>query len=183
DAPISQAERIRLSEQILHQVAYPQSIDQGFNSTCNVTTVEKRIFARNPSEAARLISDVATTGKYVTKDGTIIDMGRVPGALSPHRERRIALFKPFRSDGSDIKVDRRRTYASQIFEMTAVNTKWAKSGEYSLQPGEVLHYEKPFDRVGEDSGERLFKYSVGPDGKLQRTQLDDSPSIWEWELT
>src|SRR5262249_42901955 len=83
DAPLSQAERIRLTEQILHQVAYPQSIDQGFNSTCNVTTVEKRIFARDPAEATRLITDVATTGKYVTKDGTVIDMGRVPGALSP----------------------------------------------------------------------------------------------------
>jgi hypothetical protein len=167
----------------MFQAAYPHSIDQGFNGTCNVTTVEKRIFVRNPSEAARLIADVAETGRYVTRDGIEIDMSRVPGALSPDKESRTALAKTFSTDESDVKIDNRRTYASQIFETTAVNIRWANSSRYQGKAGDVVLYEKPFEPMGNSTGERLFWYHVSPVGQLERTELDNSPNLWEWELT
>ena len=64
-ATLGPIDRARLSEQILYETAYPGSIDQGNNSTCNVTCLETRAFEADPASAARLITDVALTGKYL----------------------------------------------------------------------------------------------------------------------
>src|SRR4029453_5304689 len=64
NVPIKQAERILLAEQIMHQAADPTDVSQGFHNTCNVATIESRAYAGSPSEAARLVTDIATTGKY-----------------------------------------------------------------------------------------------------------------------
>lgn len=186
EAPLSQQDRLFLAQQVLDQSARPHNIDQGLNNTCNVTTVENRIFTRNPSEAARLISDVATTGRYITADGTVIDLSRVPGALAPDSEASLGLWQGFDAAGNrDIRLDGRRTWASQLFETTAVNIKWSRSLDFDLQPGEVILYEKPFGPVpgSTDTGERLYKYTVSADGTIKGEELAKQPRIMDFELT
>jgi|GEM_PF-3993016 len=169
---LSNRERQALAEQILYQGQTPHWIDQGSNNTCNVTTVEKRLFTRNPSEAARLITDVALTGRYVTASGTVVDLSRVPNAIRPDVEAQALLQRGFdRDNWSDIKVDGGRTWASQIFENTAVNIHWAKSNAFGRQPGEAIVYEKIAGYKGDDTGERLVKYKVAPNGHLVREEL------------
>ena len=180
DAPLSLAERVRLSEQIMHETAYPDLIDQGQNPTCNVATVENRIFTRQPDKAAQLIVDVATTGRYTTADGTLIDLTRVPGGLRPDAEAARSMENAFRpGESSDIKIDRKRNWAGQIFENTAANVKWARTPELHSEPGDVLLYTKP---EGKEVN-RLMRYSVGRDGKLQATEVAKQPKISTPELT
>ncbi|MDR3615556.1 MAG: FHA domain-containing protein [Candidatus Obscuribacterales bacterium] len=180
DAPLSVAERVRLSEQLMHEAAYPQLIDQGSNPTCNVATVENRIFTRQPDKAAQLVVDVATTGKYTTADGTLIDLTRVPGALRPDAEANRAMQNSFDQMAMrDIKVDGKRNWAGQIFEQTAANVKWARTPELHMKPGDVLLYTKP---EGKEVS-RLMKYSVDSNGKFQWSQIKDSPEIKSPELT
>jgi hypothetical protein len=181
EAPIPHSQRVRLAEQIMEQASSPTAIDQGYNSTCNVATVEGRIFSRQPSEAARLITDVATTGKYISADGKIVDLGRVPGALDPDGESLASLNRPFDPlYREDIKVNGRRTYASQILETTAVNLKWANAS--TATPGDVILYEKHFSAVPNDTGERLVKYRANPDGTITRQELGKAPDIRDYEL-
>src|SRR5262249_11465945 len=148
-APLGAAERLRLAEQVLHHAAAPMKIDQGVNKTCNVTTVEKRIFTRQPSEAARLIADVATTGRYVTANGAVVNLERIPGGLKPDQEALWSWTRPFDAkQNSDIRLDGRRTYASQLLQNTAVNIK------YASHKGDVIMYEKHDTSVRGDTGER-----------------------------
>src|SRR5262249_17217242 len=179
-APIGARDRLRLAEQILGQVEFPPRIDQGAKNTCNVTTVENRIVTRQPSEAARLITDVATTGRYVTADGAIVDLGRVPGGIKPDYEASMSLNRTF--DGTsnlDLQVDGMRTYASQIFQNTAVNVKYAGHGPHDV----VVTYEVHPSTAPGDTGERLFSYVGNPDGSLSRHVLKDHPHTYTHELT
>ncbi|MBX9721399.1 MAG: hypothetical protein K2X81_08400, partial [Candidatus Obscuribacterales bacterium] len=68
----SERQRIRLAEQIMAKAAEPTSSDQGQNQTCNVTTIENRLYTREPAIAARLVADLALTGSHTTVDGTTI---------------------------------------------------------------------------------------------------------------
>lgn len=174
-------ERARLAEQIMDLASDPR-ICQGYNNTCNVSTVEARMFTREPSEAARLISDVVINGKYVTADGVTVDLARVPGVLKPDAESQ-ALARTFKANGTDLRIDGKRPYASQIFEVTAVNLKYARSNEFKIAPGEIVVYEKPGGPATSKTGEELVKYSVDSNGFIRRTKLQDSPHITGPELT
>lgn len=46
ETPMPSIDRLHVAEQIMHQAAYPQSIDQGNHNTCNVATVEARTYTR-----------------------------------------------------------------------------------------------------------------------------------------
>jgi YD repeat-containing protein len=195
ESALNQAERLRLSEQIMYQAAYPHLIDQGKHLTCNVTTVENRVFTQRPSEAAALITDVATTGKYTAANGQVVDMRRT-GSLKPDAESGSAFGKPFvPGQYGDIKLDGQRSWAGQIFEDTAVNLHWqnhARAYGYSVGPRDVVLYrqETPDPTIKGDTGERLYKYTTGPDGKFRVEPILDhkgrpvrSPAIYESELT
>lgn len=174
-------ERSHLAEQIFYLASHPEKVCQGANSTCNVSTLERRLFAKNPSEAVRLISDVVITGKYVTANGVKVDLGRIPGVLAPDSEARM-LAKGFSPDGADLKIDGRRTYASQIFETTAVNLNWAQSAEYKIKPGDMVVYEKVPGPVTGSGTEELVRYSVGSMGNLKRDVVKNSPHIYVSDL-
>ena len=73
-----------------------------------MTTLEARAFERSPADAARLISDVALTGKYITPDGLTVDLART-GGLLPDRESRLSLQEQFSPNFEDIKLDTKRT--------------------------------------------------------------------------
>jgi hypothetical protein len=148
-AAVSEQKRIELAEQVMHQAANPTSISQGGYNTCNVTVTEVRAYTVNPSEAARMVSDVALTGEY-TSNGTPPTHVKIDkDSLQPHGE---AKENP-PADGS-------RSYASQLFEVTAVNLYYAKE---HANGGPDIHYEQHEGKKGAkpaaDNGERLVDYS------------------------
>lgn len=176
---LGMAERRALAEQMIFQTINPRTIDQGANNTCNVTTIEKRIFAQRPSEAINLITDVATKGKYVTASGVLVDFSRVPGLLTPDAEARALLNANF------LRMDGARSYASQVFEVAAVNIKysastWSEVADVRINKGDIVVYEKVPNGAGGER-EQLVKYSVN-NGRLEQTVIADSPHVGSSQL-
>jgi hypothetical protein len=159
-SPLKEADRIRLAEQVMDQVAAPTTIDQGWHSTCTLTAIEARAYTRTPSEAARLVAEVATTGKYTTTDGQAVQIP--PSSIAPADSE----AKTHPNDDGD------RSHASQIFQVTAVNLYWSAheyqytdaAGNVRTVPAGKLKYEQVEPDPGnpDDSGERLVDYSVTP---------------------
>lgn len=168
DQPVSQKDRVMLAEQVMDQAAHPTSIDQGQHNTCNVTTVESRLYTRNPSEAARLVTDMATTGQFTTRDGqTTVTMP--PGSFS--RDSEAQGHPPGYGD---------RSYASQIFQVTAINlhhqtTPYSYTDAAGVQhnvPAGGMRYEQIPNPTPPDTGERLYDTTTNP-----RTLVKNEPDI------
>src|SRR5207247_1634394 len=68
-----------------------------------------------------------------------------------------------------------RTWASQIFETTAVNVKYAHTGS-----DEVYIYGKAPGPSGQEQ-ESLTKHTLGPNG-IQSEKVAEAPQIWAGEL-
>jgi hypothetical protein len=152
DVPIKEADRVKLAEQVMRQAAHPQDISQGGYNTCNVTTVEVRTYTKNPAEAARMVADVATTGKYESN-------GKPPVVVQPDKES----LKRHGESKQDSGADNTRTYASQVFQVTAVNIEYSQR---RAKGGDDIRYEQhepkpagPHNKPPADMGERLYNYS------------------------
>jgi hypothetical protein len=108
-------DRLLAAQEAMLHAADPTTIDQGQYETCNVTTVETRMFAKDPAAATDLISQVATTGEYQlpgTKPGTPDSLIKInPESLKRQGES---------LDDHATNCD--RSYASQIYQVTAINT-------------------------------------------------------------
>jgi len=158
---VDQPGRIKAAEQALHHAAYPTQIDQGRHDTCNVATVEVRTFMRNPSAATKLIADVATTGSFTSADGTKIAVD----AKS---------LKTDEESSQNPTPDRERSYASQIFQITAANVYWQRqeadpAGNYATKGS--LRFEQDPSKRGyftNDTGERLMAYWSNPPKELSK---------------
>lgn len=145
--PLTRENRVVLAEQVLDQAAHPMSIDQGYHMTCNVTTIECRTYAKYPSSAAKLVTDVALTGVFETRNPRDNDVRLDRESLRPDRE---AQLNPPR-DGS-------RSYASQIFQLTAANIAWQRRSfdpnGNTVARGDLKYVQvSPINR--EDTGERV----------------------------
>lgn len=116
---LNASDRLAIAEQVMHQAASPYVIYQGQHNTCNVADIEVAMYSRMPSEAAKLVTDVATTGKYTTAEGkasVLIDPGQI---------------KPLDREAKDhLPLAGERSHASQIFQLTAVNAYFA-ANEYT----------------------------------------------------
>lgn len=97
-----------LAADVMHQAADPSSVKQGNRNTCTLAALESRIYTRHPSEAARLVADVATQSQYTTADGAIIGVNR----------NSINTYPKFWRENPG---DNDRSHASQIFQITAAN--------------------------------------------------------------
>ncbi|MBI4534237.1 MAG: hypothetical protein HY711_09870 [Candidatus Melainabacteria bacterium] len=163
EEPTTEAERLKLAQEVISQAADPTTIEQGYHSTCNVTTIETRTYTRQPSAAAKLITDVATDGRYKAADGTIVSFDYLSPSLRPHERGE-------------------RCFASQLFQVTAVNVHYAKENAKTNPPGQI-HYEQireihPWradtdDSHKDDSGERLWDWSKRPPQEV--TDKDGTP--------
>lgn len=138
DAVLSSKERADLAEQVLNHAAFPTTVDQGKNKTCNVTTVEHRMYARDPDILAQMIADLADGGKYVTASGKVIDLKSSGSGVRPDlesmkslaRQRSSSVDKPADPQlldwaSSQVKKDGNRDWASQLAEITMVKMVWA----------------------------------------------------------
>lgn len=174
DSPLKESDRVKLAEQVMSQAATPTSVDQGQHNSCSVATVESRTYTRNPSEAARLVTDVATTGKYKTPDGTEVTVD--PASIKP-RDQEAQTNPP--GDGD-------RSHASQIFQVTAVNVHYQTHGydytdvngvEHHVPPGK-LQYQQAEVKPGTnppETGERLVDTSTNPPTTIMEDWKNNTP--------
>jgi len=122
-AVLSQTERADLAEQLMSHAVHPRTVDQGMNSTCNVTTLEVRNYAKDPEKNAQLLADIAINGKFVTESGHTVDMTALDNGIKPDFEARRAL-RLQRSEGDKLKADGSRDWSSQLTENAMVNAYW-----------------------------------------------------------
>lgn len=113
--PVTHDKRISLAEQIIMQAANPDLVRQGDHNTCNVATIEYRMYTKHPSAAAKMIADLSLDGSW-KENSTRVD-------LNLYRD----CFKP--ESGTDsLKLGEYRSFASQIFQIGAVNVHYAEVG-------------------------------------------------------
>ncbi|HEY9868633.1 MAG TPA: hypothetical protein V6D08_05665 [Candidatus Obscuribacterales bacterium] len=177
---IKEKDRVMLATQVMHQAADPTDVSQGAYNTCNVATIEARTYTKSPSEAARLVREVATTGKYRTNGDPPIEVEVPKGSLEKHGQ----------SKDGHTPGENHRSYASQIFEVTAVNIHYTKE---NAKTGGQIKYEQqkpgPDNGPNSDNGERLYDYSknnpktgkppaevLEPDGKTPTRAPGITPS-------
>ncbi len=149
---IKSADRILLAQQVMHQAASPDDVSQGGYNTCNVASGESRVYTKSPSEAARLVTDIVTTGKYTSNGSppTTVEVGKDKD-IHPDSLLKVGESKHAHDVGAN-----HRSYASQIFEVTAVNMHYHK--ENAANPPQKIRYEQHAPN-GTDNGERLYDYS------------------------
>ena len=149
--PMTSRERARLAIGIMRGAAYPESGNQGAHNTCNMQVLENRAYTREPWRNARLLADVATTGRFVAADGTVVRLD--PSDLRAHGE---GARNPLRGENV-------RSYASQIFQVTAGNAFHTRENEGKVPPGDTRYLQvKPSGPA--DTGERLIDYNKTPMG-------------------
>jgi hypothetical protein len=134
--------RLALAKQILENAAFPSPIFQGAHNTCAPAAIESRMYTRNPSDAARLVTDIALTGKFTTTDGNTI---QVP-AINLHQDP---------DSGMEQVRDGVRPYASQVFQSTIGNLYWQS---HVADPNSVRYVQMP--HAPESTGE-LLQYKRG----------------------
>lgn len=147
--PLTDRERVRMALGIMRGAAEPTSNDQGDYNTCQVTVIENRLYMTQPSAVARTLADIAARSQFVAYDGTVVKMD--PSDLRAHGQA--ALNEP---RGTWV-----RTYASQVYQLAAINAFHTFANESKVPPGEV-RYRQEAKGPGDDNGERLYDYSKVP---------------------
>lgn len=151
DAKVTGEQQIWLTQQIMHNAAHPDQIDQGGHKTCNVTDVEMLTYTRNPSKAAAMVADVALTGEFTASDGKKIIIP--PQNLVPDAEAR-----------TNPPQDGRRSFASQIFQATTLN-----------DAGQRWNPPKYFTNLPPDGGAESGEFWTDEHGNpLLREKTDNS---------
>jgi hypothetical protein len=162
-------ERLALAEQFMYKAANPHTIGQGVYNTCNVTAeIEHRFIVLHPSDALRVVSDVATSGRFITDTGSVIDMSAMNNVMHPLAGTVHNQFNPSEYSGRDM--------FDQLFQSTVVEAHWQtqsgdgvkrsstvwdlRNGE-AFQPGD-LRYEYTSAPDQGNSGEVINDYSTNP---------------------
>lgn len=143
---VKKEERVELAKQLMRHVAHPRAIDQGYHGTCNVATIQVVLAAKQPEKFVDVVKQVAITGEYRTPGNTVIKLDA--NSMKPDWQARY--YKPYdpaRNTGG-------RSFASQLFNVTAVNTFYTTQG-YNRR------YEQRAPEGPEDTGERLFDTTSG----------------------
>lgn len=130
----------QLAREIMHQAAHPESVVQGQHNTCNVASVEFRLYMRAPEAAARTVTNLALSGHFMTKDLSTITLNKTSLEMDSEAKN-----NPH--DGT------KRTYASQLLQLGAVNVRWQR--DHSI---DGLSY---FYQQDKQHQERLMQYIDG----------------------
>lgn len=153
---LPQSERNDLAKQVLHHVAYPRSIDQGFHNSCNVTTVQVVLAATKPESMANVVRQVAETGKYTTSQNVVV----APDAGSLKRDFEARMANVYSTTTGE------RTYASQLFQIAAVNSYYAANETQYI-------YKQVEPTAPDDTGERLIDTTTGNEFSRQPELTND----------
>jgi hypothetical protein len=139
EQPLNEQNRIWLAESLIHNVANPNRCDQGFHNTCNVTAISKVLMAKDPAKMAEIVSAAALDGCYHASDGVTVKLDA--NSMQPDTE----------AIGGQT-VDNKRNYASQLFDLVAVNNDWQRQHP-------PMHYVEGRPTGQGDTGERLLTAS------------------------
>ncbi len=149
DKNFSSSERALLASQMLWQVAFPDKNAQGQNPNCQVTTVRGMLLYNKPSEFARMLTDVITTGQFKTMDGSVIKPPASSFRIPKDSEE--SKFPP--QDGT-------RTWIGKICDVTVANVHWQRQTKApngtSVNKGELVYRQDP-PESRKDSGARLYR--------------------------
>lgn len=153
EAPVSKQARLELAEQVLRNLAEPTTIDQGQHNTCNVTTIEIRLYTKEPAVATRVVADVALNGKLETADGLAVELDGRNFSKDPEAQ-------------VNTRTDSKRSYAGQLFQLAAINSFWAdhaldEEGN-KVEAGNVRYIQDRSLRTADNTnGEALVKFKDG----------------------
>ncbi len=137
--------RANLAEQASNHAAFPTSIDQGSNSTCNVSTIENRIYSRSPQDMAYMLAELAEKGSYTTHSGAKIRMKDSLTGMKPDAEARESLR--LQADAkNEVKVDGDRDWASQLVQTVMAKIKHLNTSYFIAKDTIVSESELVFDR-------------------------------------
>jgi len=160
-APVNRPDRLKLAEQIMSHAAQPYRIDQGKVLTCDLTTLEVRAFERLPSKPTKLIVDVALSNEFVTTDGKKVVL-TADDFIADDEAR------------SNPTQNGQRSYASQLFQITAANVHFVDAtSDFLGRPmpaGSMYYTQSPRLRGNKfedsmliyDTGERVFDRRTNP---------------------
>ncbi|MBX9771316.1 MAG: hypothetical protein K2X29_08085, partial [Candidatus Obscuribacterales bacterium] len=139
--------------QVLNHASNPTTVDQGSHPTCNVATVEHRLYSRHPELVAQMVADAALNGNYVTASGANIALTRLPKGIKPELESQQSLKLQRQRQLQTIKVDGARDWSSQLVQTILVNSRWHNEDQviagdrmlplYSLKSDEHGHTYLP----------------------------------------
>lgn len=145
--------RVRVAEQVIHQAAEPFTISQGTLAVCAAAALEVREYYREPAAVARLVTDVLLTGSYeATAGGTKVDLTKCPDNLIPDL---FAMQFTVENEVHGVPAHAwgntyagARSFASQLFEVTAINLALQPRGFRYEQPNPKAYKEKQNDANG-----------------------------------
>jgi hypothetical protein len=160
--PVDVAQRLRLAEQVMHQAAVPTDVNQGGRSTCSVAALEGLLYSRHPSRAAEMVTAIATAGEFQLR---YPEGEEVPNPLPVVRLHPASLV-PDADASADPLPDGRRSYASQIFQITAANVHYAMT---NAARGSQIWYVQGDVTPGSNlpvTGERVMDFSQDPPRQL-----------------
>jgi len=167
-ATLSQQDRNLLAQNFMHHAKDPSNIDQGAFNTCNATTMQERLFSRNPSIAAEMLATTAIDGKWTAPDGKVVTID--PASLVPMPESRLS--PP--ADGS-------RSFATQIMNNVLINDMLQRRNppqtysQISMNPdGTPLSPGDNGERLYDNQGNEVRK----PDGSFYR-----APGVFSGEMS
>ncbi|MBC7997242.1 MAG: LysM peptidoglycan-binding domain-containing protein [Leptolyngbya sp.] len=142
NAKIPEAQRKVLAENIMYHAGDPKNIDQGMYNTCNVSTLQEKLFTKNPSIAAEMITSTAIDGQWKAPDGKTIKID--PQSLEPRAESR-----------THPPADGNRSFATQVMNNVLVNDQIQRRNPPATYSQISRNPDGSALKDG-DTGERLF---------------------------
>lgn len=143
-----------LARSMMANAADNTAIDQGGHNTCNVTALQARLYGHEPSIPSKVIADIAVAGKFITADETHV----TPMNLDPDGEASL-----------DPTPDGARNYASQLFQLAAVNAYWNRQ---DTMPGGKTVGKGNIQYAQTKEGECLLDVSVDPPQRVKFNTID-----------
>ena len=145
----SLSQRANLALELVHHAADPESVRQGFSPTCNVSSIEFRMLAKDPQAVAKLTADVVHDGTFTTKDGTrLLDNWHS--------------LQPGQSDSGRDMLDK-------LVQTTLVNCHWERHKAYD----EDTSYYR-YEHAKELGGDRIYRYNMNGS---REALLDDKTGL------
>ncbi len=177
----SKAGRRDLAEQVLYNATHTRDIDQGQNNTCNVTTVEKRCWARYPAQMAQFAADLAEKGIFITSSGKAIDMTQFLHGIRPDIESRQSLKLQREGNLNAMNVDGKRNWLSQMTQIAMVNTGWRELS-ILVTPKDVLRapdivFDKGRKLLGQIDANSIVK--IYDENDLHLNRWDGTEKIYD----
>src|SRR5262249_25054765 len=114
-------------------------------------SLESQLYATHPSAVARVVADVAVSGTFTARSGAI-------------SEPRLSDLLPDSEAQADDPSGKGRSFASQLFQITAVNIYYSAKSFVDAKGRKTIRYEQDEIEAGihGDTGERLIHLTKVP---------------------